>query len=113
MLNNQQDDFREDLLDSCIAIVHNISLADCNITRLRDLKFTEVLQQYLKSSNEEIHLSALVGLAAIIDEKESEIIQQNEESVKLLMKRLREGLQDEHHLHLGWACREYAIGMYR
>ena len=106
----KQVDVREELLEGCIEIVHNISLVDSNITRLRDLNFTEALQPYLKSSDEVLQLSALAGLAAIIDEKESEIIQHNEESVKLLMERLRKGLQNALRRDSGWSCRESAIG---
>ena len=81
---------------------------DSCLTRLRNLHITEALQPYLRSTNSEIQLTTLAALAGIIDEKESEMINSNEESVLNLMKKLRNGLKTKLRQSAGWNCYECA-----
>ena len=87
-------------------------MVESNIPHLRKLNFTEALQPYLKSKDKDNHLTALAGLAAIIDEEESEIINSNKKVVKHLMKVLRRALRQDDRRYDGWSCKELALGEY-
>ena len=90
-------------------MIHNISMVESTIPLLRVHNFVEVLQPYLKSKDKEDHLSALATLAAIVDEKESEIINSNKKVVKYLMKTLKFGLRREERRFNGWSCKECGL----
>ena len=87
-------------------------MVDTCRTRLRKVKTIEVLQPFLKSPNPDIQIGALATLAGVIDEEESDIIKSNEESVIVLMDKLRQGLQAESRRSKGqsnWSCKECAM----
>ena len=84
-------------------------MVDANVSRLRSLDFTEVLERYLESPEKMFQLNCLASLATIIDEKESEILNRNSESVKFLMEVLQKGLSDPKRRHNGWSCKECAL----
>ena len=88
-------------------------MSDACRARLRSLETIDVLWPYLKSHNSDIQIAALATLAGIIDEEESEIIKSNEESVKVVMDKLREGLQDESRRSTSgqsaWSCKECGL----
>ena len=100
------------ILNSTLTIIHNVSLIDSNIPYLRKYNFTEALQPYLKSKDKDEHLTALAGLAAIINEEESDIINSNRKVVKHLMKVLRRALRESDRRYEGWSCKELAFGEY-
>ena len=95
-----------------LSIVHNISMVEANIPRLRSLNFTEVLEPYLESPNKMYQLNCLASLAGIIDEKESEILNTKSSSVKFLMTVLKKGLASATRRYNGWSSKECALSKY-
>ena len=93
-----------------LGIVHNISMVESNVSRLRSLNFTEVLEPYLKSPEKLVQLNALASLAGFIDEKESEMLNSNQDSVKFLMKVLKNSLGSSTRRYQGWSSKESASG---
>ena len=87
-------------------------MVESNIPRLRSLNFTEVLVPYLDSPEKMYQLNCLASLAAIIDEKESEILNRNNDSVKFLIEVLQKGLNEPSRRYYGWSCKESALSKY-
>ena len=100
------------IASSGLTLIHNIATVESNIPLLRQHNFTELLLPYLKSTDKEDHLSALAILAAIVDEKESEIINSNRKVVKRLMKFLRRGMRTIERRFHGWSCKELATSKF-
>ena len=96
----------------CLSLSHNMSMVEANASRLRSFNFTEVLKPYLQSPEKMYQLNVLATLAGIIDEKESEILNSNNESVKFLMEVLGNGLGAANRRHNGWSCKECALSEY-
>ena len=92
-----------------LSLVHNISMAETNIPRLRSLNFTEVLEPYLESPEKMLQLNCLASLAGIIDEKESEILNRKTDSVKFLMTVLKKSLVAVNRRYNGWSSKECAL----
>ena len=85
-------------------------MVESNVSRLRSLNFTEVLEPYLKSPEKLVQLNALASLAGFIDEKESEMLNSNQDSVKFLMKVLKNSLGSSTRRYQGWSSKESASG---
>ena len=98
------------IINNALSVVYNVSLVESNISHLRKLNFTEVLQRFLASKDKDDHLCALAALACITDEKEAEIINSNTKVVKYLMKVLRHALKSSDRRCAGWSCKELAVG---
>ena len=81
-------------------------MRDAGITILRTLDFTSAIQPYLKSLDLNVRLLALATLASIVDEKESEIINANQDTVGMLLQYLQIGSEEPR--HDGWSCKELA-----
>ena len=96
-----------------LSTVHNVSMVESNTPHLRDLNFVKVLEPYLESPEKMISLNCLATLAGIIDEKESEMLNRNNESVKFLMTVLRKGLPTSIRRYNGWSCKECAFGKWK
>ena len=96
-----------------LSLVHNVSMVEANIPRLRSLCFTEVLEPYLESPNQMLQLNCLASLAGIIDEKESEILNTKTDSVKFLMTVLKRSLVAANRRYNGWSSKECALSKYK
>ena len=93
-----------------LSTVHNVSMVESNLARLKSLSFTQVLEPYLNSPDKMIQLNCLASLAGIIDEEESEMLNRNRDSVEFLMKVLRKGLPTKNRRYNGWSCKECGYG---
>ncbi|XP_060595653.1 uncharacterized protein LOC132749773 [Ruditapes philippinarum] len=96
-------------LYSTLSIIHNLSMRESNIGRLRSQDLVNTLQPYLESSKDMYRLNTLASLAGIINEEECEIINTNKNLVMFLMLVLKNGLKDKRHRHRGWSCKESAF----
>ncbi|XP_053382963.1 uncharacterized protein LOC128549690 [Mercenaria mercenaria] len=97
----------EGLVDSSLGLIHNMSMRESNIARLRDLDMIRSLQPFLSSSNDMLALTALASLAGIINEEECEIINGHKNTVEILLDYFRESLKDEmRRCSEGWSAKE-------
>ncbi|XP_052765538.1 uncharacterized protein LOC128206875 [Mya arenaria] len=93
----------------CWMVLHNISMTDGTVARLRSLDFTTTTQLYLTSPKEDRQLDALATLAGIINEAECDVINAAQSSVKQLLRRLQKGIKLSLRRYKGWSCRECAF----
>ena len=87
-------------------------MRDADVTILRALDFTSAVQPYLKSLDQNLRLCALGTLASIVDEKESEIINANRDTVGMLLQYLQKGSEKPKRRYDGWSCKELAYSKF-
>ncbi|XP_053382962.1 uncharacterized protein LOC123539905 isoform X2 [Mercenaria mercenaria] len=103
----------ERLMKHSLSLIHNMSMRESNIARLRSLDMISSLQPFLSSSNDMFALNALASLAGIINEEECEIINGHKNTVMILLDCLRKGLKDKMRRCKGWSAKEcgYTVRM--
>ncbi|XP_053381903.1 uncharacterized protein LOC123539906 [Mercenaria mercenaria] len=96
----------EKLMKYSLSLIHNMSMRESNIARLRSLDMIRSLQPFLNSSNDMFALTALASLAGIINEEECAIIDGHKNTVKILLDCLRKALKDKMRRCKGWSAKE-------
>lgn len=105
--------FQENLektLYAIISFLYRLSLCEANVKELRQLEFTESLQPYLKSPNEDVGFIAMSVLANIVTEAECEVIEANTHLVAKLLYFLQKGAEKQSHVHEGWSTKKCSRG---
>ncbi|KAJ8322282.1 LOW QUALITY PROTEIN: hypothetical protein KUTeg_000753 [Tegillarca granosa] len=91
-----------------ITIIHNLGMVDENISRLRDLKFVDILTKYLDYPNHCVRFDAITALADLVNDAESEVLQEGQHTFKFLNTVLKLALEDEQRHYYGFAAWELA-----
>ncbi|KAL5013584.1 hypothetical protein ScPMuIL_007854 [Solemya velum] len=94
------------ILKWMLSIVHNCSMVESSISRLRSLDFTSTLIPFLSSNSEVTQLQAMASLADIVDEKESEVLQTHPDNIQFVMTVLGKSLGAKDRRHIGWSAKE-------
>ncbi|XP_045166230.1 uncharacterized protein LOC123529776 [Mercenaria mercenaria] len=104
-LNGELKDILEKILHACFCKLHNLSMREASVERLRDLDFTKAIQPYLKSPDDEISLTAIAVLANTVNETECNVIEANVPLVAKLLYFLQKGMEEESRTYEGWSCK--------
>lgn len=73
------------ILGSLCGILHNITMFEDNVPKVRAVKCIEAEKPYLESKDNTIRLLCLATLADLVNESESEMIKSNDEIIEFLM----------------------------
>ncbi|KAJ8321643.1 hypothetical protein KUTeg_000114 [Tegillarca granosa] len=101
-----------------MSIIHNVSMYQNNVAKVRGHGFVKVLTPYLESPSNNARLIAIAAMADIVNEEESELLQKGQNVLEFLKKVLRTAMKEENRMHpwLGWPVWELirkAIGTLR
>ncbi|CAG2198765.1 unnamed protein product [Mytilus edulis] len=73
------------ILGSLCGILHNITMFEDNVPKVRAVKCIKAVKPYLESKDNTIRLLCLATLADLVNESESEMIKSNDEIIQFLM----------------------------
>ncbi|CAC5383014.1 unnamed protein product [Mytilus coruscus] len=74
------------ILGSLCGVLHNITMFEDNVPKVRAVNCIEAVKPYLESKDNTIRLLCLATLADLVNESESEMIKSNDEIIEFLMR---------------------------
>ncbi|XP_076113674.1 uncharacterized protein LOC143081913 [Mytilus galloprovincialis] len=97
-----------DILDTLCTVLHNITMFEDNVPKVRDVNCIEAMKPYLESKDNTIRLLCLATLADLVNESESEIIKSNGDVIEFLMLTISKALETDDRTEDGWSLMELA-----
>lgn len=101
------DELERDIqwIEDLISLLHNVSMYDENVTRMKSANTIGTVQPYLDFKNNTIRLLSLATMADLIDESESKMIRSESDVIEFLMTSISNAL-DECGTYDGWSLVE-------
>lgn len=91
-----------------IGVVHNIAQSEhCN-NELREMGFVDVLLTYLETESVTPFLLTLSTLAELVDDSEARLLETDAHFFELLLKYLKNAIDNRRRRFSGWSARELA-----
>lgn len=100
--------FMQENITLYIGVVHNIAQSEhCN-NELREMGFVDVLLTYLETESVTPFLLTLSTLAELVDDSEARLLETDAHFFELLLKYLKNAIDNRRRRFSGWSARELA-----